>query len=110
MSTNQILLEALTPILPTFPDVNADEDIKEYLIFSYDVTAVSYGDDTPQERILAVRVDYFAPTKKNTLATREAITAALWALDGTYPYVSNDGDKLGQHYVFDFEMLEDADA
>ena len=104
MTVNQQIIDTVTPVVPIcVPDLY-DGESEEYCTFQYSELPAAFGDDTAQAVRCLVMLHYFAPRKKNTIATRLALRRALVAVF-TAPGVENASDELCQHYVLEFEAF-----
>ena len=57
-----------------------------------------------------MQLHYLAPLKASTVAKRRALTAAIEETDEfSLPTISSATDELGQHYVFEFDALTEAE-
>ena len=111
MSINEIIIQAVTPIVPVcVPDMyqpDAGETPAEvYCTFNYTELAEGIGDNAAHLTRALVQVHYFAPLKASTLAVRHALRDAIAAVDNfTLPSIENATDETGQHYVLEFDAV-----
>ena len=115
MTLNERIIAVVTPIVPVcVPDLlvtEADETPpEEYCTFDYTQTAGLAGDDGTDVGLARVQLHYLAPLKASTVAKRRALTAAIEETDEfSIPTISPATDELGQHYVFEFDALTEAE-
>lgn len=109
MSFDSRLRNKLLPIVPIVEPNMYEGDALEYIIFTYRERGDCFGDNEPEEIILTVQVHYFLPNCENPRAKKRLIRQALFELGGTWPVITNASDKDGQHYVFEFECVEEED-
>ena len=107
MSFDSRLRNKLLPIVPIAEPNMYEGDAVEYIIFYYRERGDCFGDNEPEEIILTVQVHYFLPNGENPRAKKRLIRQALFELGGTWPEITNASDKDGQHYVFEFERVEE---
>ena len=111
MTLNERIIAVVTPIVPVcVPDLLVTEagetPPEEYCTFDYTQTAGLAGDDGTDVGLARVQLHYLAPT----VAKRRALTAAIEETDEfSLPTVSPTTDELGQHYVFEFDALTEAE-
>ena len=109
MSFDSRLRNKLLPIVPIVEPNMYEGDALEYIIFAYRERGDCFGDNEPEEIILSVQVHYFLPNGENPRAKKRLIRQALFELGGTWPVITNASDNDGQHYVFEFECVEEED-
>ena len=115
MTLNERIIAVVTPIVPVcVPDLLVTEagetPPEEYCTFDYTQTAGLAGDDGTDVGLARVQLHYLAPLKASTVAKRRALTAAIEETDEfSLPTVSPATDELGQHYVFEFDALTEAE-
>lgn len=109
MSFNNQLREKLLPVVPIVEPNIYKGDALEYIDFAYSERGGCFGDDEPDENILSVQVHYYLPHGQNPKAKKRLIRQALFELGGTWPEITNASDEEGQHYVFEFDCVEEND-
>lgn len=105
---NARIIELVTPIVAVcVPDLY-NGDLDEYCTFNFDELPEAFGDDQPNFKRCLVQVHYFAPLKKNVYSVRKQLFAAICGeeLFGA-PSVTNASDEECQHYVFEFDALDE---
>ena len=111
MTLNERIIAVVTPIVPVcVPDLWSQRRPEEYCTFDYTQTAGLAGDDGTDVGLARVQLHYLAPLKASTVAKRRALTAAIEETDEfSLPTISPATDELGQHYVFEFDALTEAE-
>ena len=111
MSINEIIIQAVTPIVPVcVPDLLVTEagetPPEEYCTFNYSEMPEGIGDNAAHLTRALVQVHYYAPLRKSTIKTRHALRDAIAAVDNfTLPSIENATDETGQHYVLEFDAV-----
>lgn len=105
-SLNERLMDALSPVLPTMPQVYTGNH-DTYLAFNYDTVGADYGDNRPAMEKALIQVHLIAPIGVNTVRTRQTVKQALAAGGFGWPDMTDASDKSGQHYVFECEAVEE---
>ena len=100
------LREALTPIVGLVKPNLYDGAATEYIVFNYDEVGVLNADDRPRAVVYRVMVHLYLPHGENPQTKKNAIREALHDAGATWPEITNASDSEGQHYVFEFEMME----
>lgn len=100
---NDILIEALSPVISdVYPDVYTGQKT-EYITFSYDIQPQLAADDDAWVLDYMVTLQYYAPLKKNVLEKRISLLLAIKDIDGAgLPSESNMTDENGQHFLYTF--------
>lgn len=80
----------------------------EYIVFNYDVRPISWGDDTAGDVDFFIQIHYICQWAKNTYSKRADIRRAIEETFGDYPSETDASDGTAQHYVFEFDIVEDA--
>lgn len=104
---NELLMNTLKDIAPTYPDFSTAMSLKEYIVFEYSISPLLFADDGPEYNSYRTRVYYVCPSKANRIETRKRIIRALSEI-GTYPEETNASTNEYQEYVYDFEVVEKA--
>ena len=115
MTLNERIIAVVTPIVPVcVPDLLVTEagetPPEEYCTFNYNELSDALGDNRAHAMRALVQLHYLAPLKANTVATRRALWQALASVEEfSLPTISSATDELGQHYVFEFDALTEAE-
>ena len=104
---DQVLLEALDPLLPgcAAPVAYTGESL-EYIVWNYDQLGAVFADGRPDAARYLVQVHYFLPAGQNPNGMKVRIAQALAAAGCTWPDVTDASDKEGQHYVLECEYAD----
>lgn len=78
----------------------------EYIVFQYDTRGLLFADSRPRARLYRVMVNLYIPHGMDPSGKKQEICEAVHAAGGTWPEITNASDGEGQHYVFEFEMVE----
>ena len=109
MSINEIIIGAVSPIVPVcVPDLY-DGESQEYCTFDYSTIGIHFGDDGPEALRYLVSLHWFLPLGENPMAKRKQLCRALHGAGLTWPEVTPAGDGTCQHYVFECEWAEGVD-
>ncbi len=106
MSIDERIRTALQPIVSTVSPNLYDGPETEYIVYQYDEAGILYAGDRPRMILFRLMVHLFLPTGQNPRSLKRRIREALHEAGGTWPAVTNAGDRDGQHYVFECEMME----
>lgn len=111
MSTTPIpfderLRAAILPIVAVCEPNQYDGPATEYCTYTYTEMPEGRRDDSAEGVRLLVSLHWFLPTRQRP-SKRRRIAAAIEEIEGTPPTVENASDRDGQHYVFEFEHLEE---
>lgn len=102
---DQILTEALGPLLPAGPVEYTGEEL-EYIVWNYSQIGAVYAEGRPAAARYMLHVHYFLPNGKNPNLMKVLIAQALAAAGCTWPDVTNANEKSGQHYVLECEYTD----
>lgn len=102
MSTEEMIMTALSPIVGTVVPIIYQGTEKEYIVFNYD-TIYFYAEGTAKARRDLVQIHWFLPLKGNPNAKKKLIADAVNEAGFTYPSITNASDEKSQHYVFECE-------
>ena len=107
MKLDQILLEALNPLLPgcAVPDRYRGEAL-QYIVWNYEVIGAVYAEGKPHAARYLLQVHYFLPHGDNPNVMKLRIAQALTDAGCTWPNVTNATDEDGQHWVFECEYTD----
>ena len=112
MDLDQMIKDAVEPIVPVCVADVYGGDEAEYCVYTYDESPEDFGDDYPLSIIYTVRVHWFFPWRPNITAS-EAVKAkkkqlkhALRDAGFVYPKVSNGSDDQWAELVFETEILD----
>lgn len=110
MSVNEVIMQAVIPIVPVcVPDLY-DGTETTYCTFQYSEFPRSFGDGVPHAVLYMVQVHLLLPAGKNPLRIKKQLRQALLRAGFTAPLVENaTEDKVLQHYVFECEYAEGFD-
>lgn len=104
MSINQIIKQAVEPVVPICVPVLYDGNEEVYTTFDVNTIGADFGDDAPAHEINLVQVHLFAPFGVNTIDIRRKIKRALFDAGMTWPVEEDATDEDGQHFVFECEL------
>ena len=104
---DQILLEALDPLLPdcAVPDTYNGTELM-YITWNYSTIGAVFAEGKPQAARYLVMVHYFLPHNVNPNLMKIRIAQALADAGCTWPNVTNATDEEGQHWVFECEYTD----
>lgn len=106
MSLNEIIIGAVSPIVPVCVPDEYDGDSSEYCTFDYSTAATLFGDDRPDVLLYMLSLHWFLPNGVNPLKKKKQICSALHQAGLSWPEVMNASDEDCQHYVFECEWSE----
>lgn len=105
MSVDSAIRAAILPIVPVCEPHRYDGDAAEYCTYNYGIRSAGWGDNHPCVAVYQVQLHWFLPAGENPLARQTQIVLALLDADASIPVLTDASDDLGQHYIFEFEML-----
>lgn len=113
MNVNEVIIQAVTPIVPVcVPDIyrpDAGETTAEvYCTFSYTESTDLFGDNRPTAIVYQAQLHLYLPLGKNPIDMKRGIRGALLDAGCTVGDFDNYTDSDGQHYVLDFEYSDEA--
>lgn len=106
MSINEMIRNAILPIVPVCePEIyNGPEE--EYCTFTYSEFPDILAEGRPGAIRYEVQLHWFLPNGRNPLQKKVQIRRALLQIGATYPSTISAGDNDGQHYVFEFQLVD----
>ena len=101
---DQILLEALNPLLPgcAVPNTYTGPEL-EYIAWNYDLIGTVYAEGKPDAARYLIQIHYYLPHGENPNIMKVRIAQALSTAGCTWPNVTNATDSEGQHWVLECE-------
>jgi len=105
MSVYSTLIDALSGIAPTAPNVYTGES-STYIVVRYAVEPAQFADNRPQCLAYAIQVHFFCPPRENRLGDRERIMRVLFDAGFGWPVETDLTDGDGQHYVYECSCVE----
>lgn len=106
MSVNEILRNAVHPIVPVCEPVSYDGEETEYCTFVIDDDPDVFAEGMPSVIRSLVILNWYLPAGVNPLAKKKRLCRALASAGFTYPSVTNASDEGGQHFVFECERAD----
>lgn len=115
MTINEVMIQAVTPIVPVcVPDEYApavgEEAAEIYCVFDYTETPDSFGDDRPQAVRYVGMLHLYLPSGENPLKLKRQLREALLDAGFAVGDTTNASDADGQHYAMDFEWADGGSA
>lgn len=113
MTLGERIEEAVTPIVPICVPKQYGGESMEYCTYNYTETPDQFGDDAPEIVRCSVQVHWLFPwtpgvsEAAEVLAKKKQLRRALAEAMDTWPTVTPAGDNEWEHYVFEFEALEE---
>ncbi len=107
LSMEEKLRAAVAPLVAELePDFYTGES-EEYCTWNATEIPAGHGDNAPHATRYLVQLHWFLPLKRRPNPKKKQLKQALAAVRGfAAPTVVNASDKIGQHYVFEFEAVE----
>ena len=87
----------------------ASELPPQYYTFSCSSFGADFGDDEPGCERWLVNVHFFAPLDGNITRRVKKTKKALFQAGFTWPSAVDASDQVGQHIVFECEIVEEVD-
>ncbi len=114
MDIDKQIQEAVWTVIPVCVPGVYTGDAEEYCTFQYGEFPAGSGDNAARLTRYLVQVHYHLLQQRGTWPDRRAqrgkLRRALAALPrATAPTVTDASDELGQHYVYEFEMVGPAE-
>lgn len=106
MSINELLRNAVLPIVPICEPETYDGNSEEYCTFNYSEFPDILAEGCPDVIRYEVQLHWFLPKNQNPIKKKVKIRQALLAAGATYPSTIPAGDEAGQHYVFEFQFVD----
>ena len=103
MTVNQILREAILPIVPICEPDDYNGEATEYCTFVYDDSPNVFADGAPAVIVHPVILNWYLPHGVDPIEKKRQICRALHAAGFTYPYVTNVSDSVSQRHTFECE-------
>ena len=103
MTVNELLIAAITPLVPVCKPDSYEGTASEYCVFRYDESPEVFSDGHPDVILSPVILEWYLPVGVNPIKKKRQICRAIFEAGFTYPYVTNASDGGYQHYVFEFE-------
>lgn len=106
MSINEVLRNAILPLVPVCEPVEYDGEEAQYCTFLYDDEPSIFADGKPDAMVHLVILNWYLPVGANPIKKKRQICRALFAAGFTYPRITNASDSGGQHFVFECEYVD----
>ena len=106
MSINEMIRNAILPIIPICEPDSYDGDSTEYCTFNYSDFPDILSEGRPDVIRYEVQLHWFLPKGTNPIKKKVKIRQALLSIGATYPSTIPAGDETGQHYVFEFQLVD----
>lgn len=106
MSINEVIRNAVLPIIPICEPDAYDGDAAEYCTFHYSEHASLFAEGSPDIIMYSVMLHWFLPKGINPMKKKTELRRALIKAGFTYPSTINASDKDAQHYVFEFQYAD----
>lgn len=110
MSVDQLIREALTPIVPAVSPNRYDGEATEYITFIDTILPELDADDKPHALRHLLLINWWLPHGVNPNTKKRLIAERLFGAGCTYPSVTPIPDDDGQHYAFECEAVEHGDV
>lgn len=105
LTVNQMIIDALSPILPVHP-VGYKGEAKVYAILSVSTPTYVYGDDEPVFDLHQVTVEVYCPMRYNSIALRRDVANALGEIgECSFPSIGEASDDESQCFPFELELV-----
>lgn len=98
---------AVEPLVPVcVPDLYTGDE-EEYCTYNYNETLSMFGDNRPRMVRYLIQVHWFLPLKRRPQPKKRALRHALGSISlATFPIIEDASDEIGQHYVYEFEAVD----
>ena len=108
MSMESNIRAAVEPLGPPCAANIYTGSAETYFVFNYQVIPDNFADNEPQHERYLVQLHLYAPHTQNTESLRKSVRRAIQS-GFARPSELNASDKVNQHYVYEFEVLDGAD-
>jgi hypothetical protein len=110
MSVNKLLRDALLPFgdpvefgeFVNLPGENAER----YFQFGWTTVNEDFADNAPGHQRFLITVEFYCPRSYDCIERNKQVQQALFAAGFTWPSITTDADKTGQHIIFECEIAE----
>ena len=106
MSIESRIITALASLGYKIYPANYDGADETYFVFNHNTLPDDFGNNQPQHERALIQVHFFCPHDFNSVKARKDAKLALLQAGFTYPYMTDAGDKDGQHWVFECQIAE----
>ena len=77
-----------------------------FITFTYSTAGEDFADDLPRRERYRISVHVYCPLSLDSVSLRQQIKQDLFDAGFSWPCELNQGDELGQHYVFQTDWFE----
>ena len=106
MSINELIRDAVLPIVPICEPDSYEGDAAEYCTFHYSEFPTLFADGTPDAILYSVMLHWFLPRGADPTKKKAKLRRAIFEAGCTYPSTINASDNDAQHYVFEFQYAD----
>lgn len=111
MNVNEVIIQAVTPIVPVcVPDLyrpDAGEEAAEvYCVFNYTESPGVFGDDEPQAVNYATQLHLYLPTGRTPIQLKRRLRRAMLDAGFIVGDFTNASDEEAQHYVLECRWMD----
>ena len=103
MTVNEVLRNAVLPLVSVCEPEDYGGDATEYCTFQYNDQPDVFADGLPGVIVHQVLLNWYLPKGVNPLEKKRQLCRALSDAGFTYPYVTNLSDSVSQRYLFECE-------
>lgn len=105
MSINELLRNAILPIVPICEPHSYDGDAPVYCVFNYSILPGMYADGVPLSMKYLMQLHLYVPIGQNPLGLISEIGSAIQRAGFPCPEIQDESDSVSQHYVFAFSHV-----
>lgn len=111
MNVNEVIIQAVTPIVPVcVPDIyrpDAGEKPAEvYCVFNYTEAATLFADDEPQAVDYLIQLHLYLPPRQTPIRMKRQLRRAMLDAGFAAGDFTNASDEEAQHYVLECRWMD----
>lgn len=110
MNVNEVIIQAVTPIVPVCvpdfyrPDAG-EEPAEVYCVFNYTEAATLFGDDEPQAVGYLIWLHLYLPPRQTPIQLKRKLRRAMLDAGFAVGDFINSSDEEAQHYVLECRWM-----
>ena len=111
MNVNEMMIQAVTPIVPVcVPDLYrpdaGEEPAEVYCVFDYTEAATLFADDEPQAVGYLIQLHLYLPTGRTPIQLKRQLRRAMLDVGFIVGDFTNASDEEAQHYVLECRWMD----
>ena len=111
MNVNEVIIQAVTPIVPVcVPDIYrpdaGEEPAEVYCVFNYTEAAALFADDEPQAVDYLIQLHLYLPPRQTPIRLKRQLRRAMLDAGFAAGDFTNASDEEAQHYVLECRWMD----